>query len=69
VFKPFVSMVVDSVKKFQNMPAPQSTLNYSKDVKGKIIQLDGNKSLADALKGNSSEQEKETSPAPVRKGA
>jgi HD-GYP domain-containing protein (c-di-GMP phosphodiesterase class II) len=69
VFKPFVSMVVDSVKKFQNMPAPQSTLNYSNDVKGKIIQLDGNKSLAEAMKGNSSDRDKETSPAPVRKGA
>lgn len=69
VFKPFVGMVVESVKKYQNMPPPESTLNYSGDVKGKVIQLDGSKSLADTLKAKQAEPEKAQSPSSARKGA
>ncbi|MEY3903992.1 MAG: hypothetical protein RL189_3298 [Pseudomonadota bacterium] len=69
VFKPFVGMVVDSVKKFQNMPPPQQTLNYEKEAKGRVIQLDGSKSLSDSLREKEKEAAAASSVPPVRKGA
>lgn len=67
VFKPFVGMVVESVKKFQNMPAPQNTLKYEKEAKGKIIQLDGSKSFSESLREK--EAAETQSAPPARKGA
>ena len=50
IFKPFVGMVVDSVKKFQNLAAPVTTLSYEKETKGKIIQVEPGRSAAESLR-------------------
>ena len=62
IFKPFVGMVVDSVKKFQNLAAPVTTLSYEKETKGKIIQVEPGRTAAESLRiahEKSREKEKE----------
>lgn len=69
IFKPFVGMVVDSVKKFQNAPPPEHTLTYKTGQGGRVIQLDGSKTLAQTL---SEDKQKADDSAPQdtnRKGA
>jgi hypothetical protein len=50
LFKPFVGLVVDSVKQFQNKPATPNVLAYEKESKGKIIQVAPGKTAADSLR-------------------
>lgn len=69
VFKPFVGMVMSSVKKYQNLPPPEATLNYEKDSKGKIIQLDGSRSAAQAIRSTDKSSESQPTTPPTRKGA
>ncbi len=78
IFKPFVGMVVDSVKKFQNLAAPVTTLSYEKETKGKIIQVEPGRSAAESLqiaheksreKEKAKESENDLSEELRRKGA
>jgi HD-GYP domain-containing protein (c-di-GMP phosphodiesterase class II) len=54
LFKPFVGLVVSSIKKYQNMPAPEQVLNYNKSSKGSIIQVGESQSVSEALRSKSS---------------
>lgn len=77
LFKPFVGLVVDSVKKFQNMPPPVNTLSYEKESRGKVLQIEPGRTAADAVraaqgKANPPEQSADESPSKdihKRKGA
>jgi len=68
IFKPFVGMVVDSVKKYQNAPPPEHKILYqNNNNSGRLIHLDGTKTLAEKLR---EEERKSKDPAaPLGKGA
>jgi HD-GYP domain-containing protein (c-di-GMP phosphodiesterase class II) len=76
LFKPFVGLVVDSVKRYQNKPATPNVLAYDKEAKGKIIQVSPGHSVAESLRTQQSgEPHKSNEPNEVsgdlnrRKGA
>jgi HD-GYP domain-containing protein (c-di-GMP phosphodiesterase class II) len=69
LFKPFVGMVVDSVKKFQNMPVPERTLSYQNPQGGRLIHLDGSKSLAQTLREDGQNKSEAQPAEDKRKGA
>ena len=69
LFKPFVGMVVDSVKKYQNAPPQENLINYKDGQGGKVIQLDGSKSLAQTLSEDKQKSAGVTSDDVKRKGA
>ncbi|NBO39226.1 HD domain-containing protein [bacterium] len=54
IFKPFVGMVVDSVKKFSNLPPPVATVDYGKEAAGRVIVVERGQSAAESLKSASS---------------